>query len=217
MRFRLFAAVVGFASLHVDAQTTIYTWVDGQGVTHFTDNANEVPKGVAAETTIGDDLSYASSPHRETAPVAGPAPVDAAEAKRDAEAVETQWRARFREARVRIAELTDVIEVDTQLVEGQSGLVLTAQQTCPSQRVVQQFGFAGDQRQPADNGAGVAVTGPSVWGQGFGRRGCFPNPEFERRRERLMLNRRALLRAKADLEELERQAAYNAIPLEWRR
>jgi hypothetical protein len=43
------------------------------------------------------------------------------------------------------------------------------------------------------------------------------NPEYERAKERLELNRKALVRLKADAAELERRASFEGVPREWRR
>jgi hypothetical protein len=43
------------------------------------------------------------------------------------------------------------------------------------------------------------------------------NPEYQRAKDRIALNRRALERAKEELAELERKASFQAVPNEWRR
>jgi hypothetical protein len=43
------------------------------------------------------------------------------------------------------------------------------------------------------------------------------NPEFERAKERLELNRKALARVKAEAADLERRASFEGVPREWRR
>ena len=48
-------------------------------------------------------------------------------------------------------------------------------------------------------------------------RAAIPTMEYQRTKDRLASNRMALEEAKADLHELERCAANEAVPLEWRR
>jgi hypothetical protein len=43
------------------------------------------------------------------------------------------------------------------------------------------------------------------------------NPEYERAKERLELNRKALVRLKAEAADLERRASFEGVPREWRR
>ncbi|MDX2015257.1 MAG: DUF4124 domain-containing protein [Myxococcaceae bacterium] len=43
------------------------------------------------------------------------------------------------------------------------------------------------------------------------------NPEYERAKERLELNRKALARVKAEAADLERRASFEGVPREWRR
>lgn len=43
------------------------------------------------------------------------------------------------------------------------------------------------------------------------------NPEYERAKERLELNRKALVRVKAEAADLERRASFEGVPREWRR
>jgi hypothetical protein len=67
----------------------------------------------------------------------------------------------------------------------------------------------------------VGVNAGTIVNQGtpFYGTPCFfgLNPEWERIRERLERNRREVVRAREDLADLERRAAFEAVPLHWRR
>jgi hypothetical protein len=63
------------------------------------------------------------------------------------------------------------------------------------------------QQQVVVSNSGIAVS-PCVF--------AF-NPEYERAKERLVLNRKALARAQEDADDLERRASFEAVPREWRR
>ncbi|MEW6431887.1 MAG: DUF4124 domain-containing protein [Myxococcota bacterium] len=146
--------------------------------------------------------------------------------------LEDTWRQRFRDARDKVRTLEDEIEVDRQRVEEVNGLPVDFGFSCPPG-----WGAASPPVAPSAAGLGaVAVAGqvgPGVtvsagvgtrWSQGW----YFPstvvtpcvwsfNPAYERIRDRLARNRKALVRAKEELGDLERRAALEAVPLEWRR
>jgi len=233
----------------------VYTWTDAEGVQHFTDDPNVVPKNVKARTTEGSQVSVVSSSpgaprpaaQRKGTPASDDVQAAAAQAQAAAaqaqaaaalvqaagtESEEDRWRRRFREAREKVRALEDDIEVDRKKVEEVSGMPITAGWSCPT-------GWGGAVYPPvaqvAVGGAGVVVRGQgaglgfvagagSYWNQGW----YWPSvvttpcwyglgPEFERTREQLEKNRKALVRAKEELAELERRAALEAVPLEWRR
>lgn len=143
--------------------------------------------------------------------------------------LEDTWRQRFRDAREKVRVLEDDIEVDRQRVEEVNGLPVSFGYTCgpgwatpwPPAMHGQGGVAASGQVGPGVNvSAGVGTT----WSQGW----AFPstvvtpcafgfNAEIERARERLAKNRKALVRAKEELADLERRAALEAVPLEWRR
>ena len=68
-------------------------------------------------------------------------------------------------------------------------------------------------------GGSVAVHQSTVVNSGVATAPCLftLNPEFERAKERLELNRKALARAKTELADLDRRASFEAVPREWRR
>lgn len=142
--------------------------------------------------------------------------------------LEDTWRQRFRDAREKVQVLEEEIEADRQRVEEVAGLPVSFGYTCAP-------GW-GVPWPPAVHGrSGVAVSGQAGPGvnvsAGLGTTwstGWVPptyvtpcafgfNPEFERTRDRLARNRTALVRAKEALADLERRAALEAVPLEWRR
>lgn len=177
------------------AQTAIYRWVDADGVTHFADSLANVPAGARVETTTGDEVWQVSAPAPAgtSGAVEKPAaaPVKVAVVAKPSE--EDRWRKLFSDARERVASLEDELAVDKEAIGG-LGPVL-------------QCGY----------GAGVAMRtrGGVLLSQG----GCVPvaNPEYVRRQDRITLNEKALARAKEKLADLERLAANESVPLEWRR
>jgi hypothetical protein len=188
------------------AQAQVFTWTDKDGVAHFTDNPNSVPSNVKAKVTSGQEISTVtpSTPK----PVAAPAPatVSGATAPPDTGRAEREWRDAFREANERIARLEDEIEADRKKVEDVNGLPVSARYQCLN-------GFGSHWRAPlvaVPGGPSNAVAMPTP---------CFfaLNPEFERAKERLELNRKALTRARAALTDLERRAGFEAVPHQWRR
>ncbi|MEW5739029.1 MAG: DUF4124 domain-containing protein [Myxococcota bacterium] len=249
--------VVLWLLLPLPAAAQVYTWTDEQGVQHFTDDPNTVPKKAKARTTEGAHVNVmASKPEEkldsgaaqsqtETQAAAAQAQAAAAQAQAAAaqaqlaasatakETVEDAWRRRFREARATIRELEDEIEIDRQKVEEVDGMPVNAGWTCPTGWGVPYAGvgpppYAGGGAAVGVGGQvapGVHVAGGAVWTSGYSywpsvvTTPCYFgfNPEYERVRDRLERNRKALVRAKDDLKDLERRAANEAVPLDWRR
>jgi hypothetical protein len=125
---------------------------------------------------------------------------------------EQYWRATFKALRERVAELEGDVEADRQLIEGTHGLPQTARFSCypGAWWATGSTVIVNGQALP---GGGVVTGAP---GTAYGAP-CFFNPEFERVRDRLDKNRRALTRARDELAELERRASFEAVPLHWRR
>ncbi|MDP3232283.1 MAG: DUF4124 domain-containing protein [Myxococcales bacterium] len=235
---RLVFLLVAVASL---ASAQVYTWTDKDGVAHFTDNPNSVPAHVKAKVTTGDDISTVSLPELKpvavviAAPALGaPVPVLAEDPNR----AEREWRAAFRDVNERIARLEDEIEADRKQVEDLNGLPVSARYQCltgygfgwgaPVLGVVQgggtsvSVGGTGQGIPGFSVGVGVGVTQTNqvvVANSGVMTTPCILvlNPEFERARERLELNRKALTRARSELADLDRRAGFEAVPREWRR
>lgn len=207
----------------------VYTWTDKDGVTHFTDNPGSVPANVKAKQTEGAEISTVALPREEERPapktVAPSKAVVVVEAEPNR--AEREWRASFREANERIARLQDEIEVDRKKVEDLNGLPAGGRYQCL---------YGGGWMVPGGTGSSVTVTGQG--GLGVGVNGSVVvsntvvvpntgvavapcvytlNPEFERAKERLELNRKALARAKTELSELDRRASFEGVPREWRR
>ena len=210
----------------VKATTTEGAHVNVVSATAPAEQAPSVAKPVS-----GSEAQAAAAQAQAAAAQAQAAAAQAqAAAQQQAQAtLEDTWRKRFRDARDKVRVLEDDIEVDRQRVEEVNGLPVSFAYTCGP-------GW-GAPWPPATHGqGGVAVSGqvgPGVnvsagvgtaWSQGWG----FPstvitpcafgfNAEYERARERLARNRKALVRAKEELADLERRAALEAVPLEWRR
>lgn len=187
------------------AQATIYSWTDKKRVEHFTDDLSTIPKGVKVRTTEGAVVSRIESDVVVNKPVVTqqvkPATVDPL-------ASEQQWRALFRAAYRRVSDLEEDIERDRKQVEEVNGMPIRAGFTCAQGW----WGGSGYGPTLSVNGGGItSTTGPAAVP-------CYYslNPEFERVRERLASNRRELLRAKADLDDLDRRASFAAVPREWR-
>ncbi|MCC6332865.1 MAG: DUF4124 domain-containing protein [Myxococcales bacterium] len=251
------AALLVASAAFAQGAKPVYTWTDADGVQHFTDDPNAVPKKAKARTTEGSHVNVVSSKARkdEQQPLAQPDPGEAQSAAAQAQAaaaqaqaaaaqaqlvasaqaketVEDAWRRRFREAREKVHELEDEIEVDRKKVEEVDGLPVNAGWTCPTGWGVP---YPPAVATPyAVSGGGVAVGGqvaPGVRvgaavGSSYGwyypsviTTPCWYgfNPDYERIRERLERNRKGLIRAKEELHDLERRAANEAVPLEWRR
>lgn len=198
------------------SQATIYSWTDKKGVQHFTDDLSSIPKGVKVRTTEGDVVSrIESEPAKPQQKQLAAAPVQPPPAppKNDALAAEQHWRSLFREATRRVENLKEDIERDRKQVEEVNGMPLRAGYTCA-------MGWWG---QPTMGTAvtvnGAPLTTTSTVSVLPGVAPCYYslNPEFERVRERLESNRRELVRAKSDLEDLERRASFASVPREWRR
>lgn len=212
----------------------VYTWTDKDGVTHFTDNPGSVPANVKAKVTEGSEISTVTLPKEEERPIAKTvAPAKAVVVvEADPNRAEREWRAAFREANERIARLQDEIEVDRKKVEDLNGLPAGGRYQClygggwmvPGGVV---GGTGSSVTVTGQGGLGVGVNGSVVVSQtqvvvpnsGVATAPCVYtlNPEFERAKERLELNRKALVRAKTDLSELERRASFEGVPREWRR
>lgn len=217
----------------------VFTWTDKAGVVHYTDNPSAVPADVKPRVTEGAEISLLTTDQ-------APRPVRArAEQVIDARAAavaeldrrdeqrrsEREWRAAFRELNERIAGLTDEIEIDRRKVEDVNGLPASARFTC-----LNPFGWNGWGPQPylgqttvmagGQLGTGVAVggsvvvrqTGPVVYSTPASAPCVLAvNPEYERAKERLELNRKVLARANEELADLERRASFEGVPREWRR
>jgi hypothetical protein len=222
--------LIGFAS-SVCAQ--VYTWTDKQGVTHFTDNRDSVPANVKAKITEGAEISTVALAETKKAEVAA---APAKPSPDDPEASERVWRRAFRELRERIARLEDEIELDRHKVEDVNGLPVAARYQCfyggwgtwvPGGGQVGGAGVSVAIGGAGQLGPGFAVGGSVVARQNvvlspFAATATAPciftlNPEHERAKERLALNRKALERAKDELADLERKASFEGVPLDWRR
>jgi len=187
------AVCLGLSAL-ASAQT-MYRWTDKAGETHYTDDRSTIPKGAKVETTAGEELSELTTDHA-SQPAAPAQPAPAAQPSGPSNA-ELYWRQEFGRVRENIRRLEDEIAVDTKKVEDPNGLPINHLQC----------GFI-------NNGFVGAGAVPVA-----GRSGCYylPNPEWQRTKDRIETNKRALDRAKAEMHELDRRAANDAVPLEWRR
>jgi hypothetical protein len=226
----------------VSAAAEVYTWTDQNGVVHYTDNPSSVPAKAKARVTEGAEISTVTlTETKKVAPAQAPVAGDlkAPPVVDDPGRREREWRAAFRDVNERIARLEDEIEVDRRKVEDVNGLPVAARYQC-----LHGFGSwlgPGGVIVPgavAATGAGVSIGATSQGIPGFTVGGgvvvqqtthvvssgvatapCLftLNPEFERAKERLELNRKALARAKDELADLDRRASFEAVPREWRR
>lgn len=222
----------------------VYTWTDKDGVVHYTDDPNAVPPNVKAKVTAGSDVSTVSGLPEPVRPQplrvepAAKGQPNVVVVERDPGKPERDWRGAFRDVNERIARLEDEIEVDRHKVEDANGLPVSARFQCmnafgwgpwvvPGGGAVAVGGSAVSVGVQGQGVPGFAVGGNVVVRQntvvvpntGFGVAPCVlvPNPEYERARERLELNRRALARAKTELADLDRRASFEGVPREWRR
>ncbi len=170
----------------------IYTWVDADGVTHYADSPQGAPKGTRVKQTQGEELNVISS---DGAPAAdeAPAPVDVStrETAREAARAESEWKQRFRTANEKIRKLQQQIETERQAVEEVNGMPVTRVGYCRN------------------------VVRVAANGQVFGVPAC--NTHADVRARAKLENLRADLKvAQRELDDLEREASFAAVPREWR-
>jgi hypothetical protein len=119
-----FLAAIGFA-LPAAAQE-FYSWIDEQGVVHYTDDLSSVPEAqrATARTTRGADVGQlpskkpsapppkdaVPSEHLQDSPPAPPPPEQVPD-------TEQTWRAKFRDVHQRISRVERQIEVDEKELE----------------------------------------------------------------------------------------------------
>lgn len=190
MRTALPILAVVLLSASMASAQAIYRWVDEQGEVHYTDDKESIPEAQRpkAKQTKGSEIGLAPSPDgpresskRRSRPRAEESidPDQAAKAAAEAQ-VEQAWRARFREAHDRIADLERTLAKDRKTLENPGS-------------------------------AGLPLSKPDMYGR------ILPSAEFEQVRERVASGERRLAQAREALADLEREAAREAVPLEWRR
>ena len=177
---------------------TFFTWTDKSGVEHYTDDRASIPRGAKIKETGGEEISTIEV--RDSTPRVTPraqVAVVEEESATEKRRREDAWREAFRTARNKVADLEADVESERKQVEEVNGLPVTGRISCRRT-------FVGVPGQVPVYGVNTA--------------GCSPGRDnFEHSRERLEKNRRLLVRAKDDLADLERRAANDSIPLEWRR
>ncbi|MFN7133018.1 MAG: DUF4124 domain-containing protein, partial [Myxococcales bacterium] len=105
----------------------IWRWTDDAGEVHYTDDERSIPERhrKAAKTTSGDDIGELTTSGEPGATDAEtgeaslstePVTRGAAMVERSDAAAEKTWRADFRKARERIAQLEQALERDRQLI-----------------------------------------------------------------------------------------------------
>jgi hypothetical protein len=226
------------------ATAQIYTWTDKEGVEHFTDNKAEIPRGVKARITAGDELSVienkkpapttpATNANPNVIELQGAPQVVTIVTKTDdpnmPSAAEEYWRKQFREARDRITTLQDEIDADRRRTEEVNGMPVRAGFTCQTWGVPPVILTPGVSSTVTVGGTGQIAPGVVVSGTATGVSvvrtmptyvtpcGYGYNPEYQVARDRLERNRRELVRAQEALADLERRASFEAVPLHWRR
>ena len=231
MRWSLLACLVAVTA----SAQTIYRWVDGQGTTHYTDNLASIPKSAKVMTTDGEEISTVSGSSSVNQPVEPAVRAQQVAAAKQTEAEqERYWRDQFRTTRDRVRTLEDEVSIDKKKVEDPTRMPMTGNWNCG----YGVYGLYGGAGYPQQQGGGVYVNGqgrgtvgggtltvgagaqvrnpslPPVWGAP-----CWyvADPEYDRVRERLERNQAALKRAREDFSDLERRAANNSVPFEWRR
>jgi len=215
-------------------QGEIYTWTDKEGVEHYTDDPNTIPREARRRVTAGAELGRVETGGTPLPVAAQPIPIapPVVIIQQAAPVVdrEEKWRKLFRDARERIASLEDEIESDRKKTEEVNGMPVNARFTC------QQYGPPPLYLGPvATTGVTATVGGTLAPGVTLSATGTststlispYPvvvspctfgfNPEYERVRERLEKNRRELVRAKEALQDLDRRASFEAVPQHWRR
>lgn len=181
-------AILAFAG-PVFAQS-IYTWTDETGE-HFTNDVARVPHqgDVKVRVTTGDFVSTVAVERLPAVALVVPAPVAVLD--------ESAWRATYRAARLKVRELEDGIEAQRRVIE-ESGLPVTTRMHCSV-------------------GTGLVVASGQLVGSGAARSRVCGTWHHDAEVLKLEVDRRALVRAREELAELDRRAAFEAVPLEWRR
>ena len=167
---------------------TFFTWTDKSGVEHFTDDRSSIPKGEKITQTEGDELNTIVDTTK-PAPAAAKPVTPAEETAQERRQREEAWRTAFRAARNRVTDIEVEVETERKQVEEINGLPVTGRISCRSSVAV------------------YGVPGRIASGSCSSRSGSS---------ERLARNRALLQRAKDELSDLERRAADDAVPLEWR-
>lgn len=215
---------------------TIYKWTDARGTVHYTDDPSTVPARVKVTTTEGDELSNTGSVVKiEPAPAATPPPATAPSGTA-ASKEEEYWREQFRAARDKIRTLEDELALDQRKQEDRT-LPVTGSYFTPNgygyggyrpygygATVTEQVSVAGSLNLPLGNVGNLTVNGnatssavvPYAGYGGYPRHVYAYEAESSRTRDRIERTRLALTRAKEELADLERRAAFNSVPLEWR-
>jgi hypothetical protein len=97
-----------------------YRWTDANGKVHATNDPSTIPKG--AKGTKGAASESSDTPAgAERPPPSGTEPPPKQSPESDTGAGETQWRARFRKVRERIARLEAAIQTDRATLADPSG------------------------------------------------------------------------------------------------
>lgn len=205
----------------------VYRWADGEGVTHYTDDPATIPKGAAVFATDGEPISEMGKPGPVPAArpvaVAGPQAVAPLAVNTEPEvpsSSEQYWRGLFRAAKDKVRSLEDEISADRHRTEDVNGLPSNVGYSCWPSSVgyvyPQQYGST-----VVVNHRGVKANFGPVPQPGYANpyNTCMQtiNPEYGRALARLEKNRSALERANEELHDLERRAAFEAVPNEWRR
>lgn len=208
VRFCLLVAVLAL-SFGAQAQS-VYRWADSEGGVHYTDDPGTIPKGATVFATEGEPISEMGAPPVVRKPVE-PQPVrhEAKPSTLDPgvpSMSEQFWRDQFRGAKEKIHNLEDEILSDRHKVEDPGGLPVSGRYWC--NRGYGLGNVYGGGVAPADEGA-----------QGYVGGNCMMaiNPEYQRAKDRIERNRKALERAKEEFRDLERRASFEAVPNEWRR
>jgi hypothetical protein len=183
------------------AAQTVYRWTDARGVEHFSDDRVKAP-GNAKVQHFEDP-----APARVSAPaVDGGAPPRADRAPvRPRGPGEAAWRGRFQSARRTLEALAAEIAAEQRVVENPA--LLTVDEDCEPYVDGRQWPYAFPKDSPPPHFLPAELqdcSGPL-------------EVAYEGTRARLAESRRALDAAQTDLEDLERDAANAAVPLEWRR
>lgn len=213
------AALLVVLAASVAAAQTVYKWEDADGV-HYTDDLATVPPNAKPIATVGAPTSVVPAspvapkpPTPAAAAVVAPKPATTGPGMPSD--VEQHWRGQFRAAHAKIRELEDEIASDSKKVEQLNGLPVNQQFSCTN-GVIPSHVVGLPSNTPGT--PGTLIVGPNGTTV-LVPQGCVPyvNPELEKVRDRLERNRKALVRANSDLDDLERRASNDAVPRAWRR
>ncbi len=183
----------------------IYRWVDAHGEVHYTNDLQSLPGDVVLTPVEGEALGELTTDRaRVDAPPASPQ-------KQELARVEAETRRAQAEARAAELEVQRGLREEEEFWRG-------AFRDARRRILLLQDSLQREKALFETSGLPVTLRIHQPYGPGCGHRGfCGSAEEFEKAKLTVQELERDLSSAEGELSELERRAAHQAIPLEWRR